>query len=175
MLAGGQAVLHGDGLQVRVVFLLGRIEDDANIHHDVDEQAVLGQERAQVLALWLEPQRQGLPGLNNHRLHRRVAGQVVPALPGGPEEETQVMNAAVCLAGLDQAGVMFGSLPPARVAGVLVQQPQLPAQKAFAPVGPGFALEVPFSLEGIQGEEIGVLESQAIELPGCIIKNLVDL
>ena len=49
--AGSQAVLEGDLGQLFVPALLGGVEDDADVHHDIDEEAVLSQEGAQILRL----------------------------------------------------------------------------------------------------------------------------
>ena len=42
-------------------------------------------------ALFLEAQRQRLSRLNDDFVDRRIASQVIPALPGRPEQEAQIV------------------------------------------------------------------------------------
>ena len=71
------AVAHGDVAQPPVAGLARGVENDPDVHHDVDEQRILGDERAQVLALFLEPQGQRLAGLHQHIVE--CAGSLVSA------------------------------------------------------------------------------------------------
>src|SRR5207244_5918965 len=95
--ARGQAVRLGDAPQRGIRVLLRGVEDDADVHHDVDESALRRHERAQVAALLVEPPREGLPRLDDDLVDCRVAAEVVPALPRGPEEEAQVVHGTIRL------------------------------------------------------------------------------
>ena len=52
-----------------------RVENDADVHHDVDEQRILRHEGAQVRALFAESQRHRAAGLNEHAVEGRVVGR----------------------------------------------------------------------------------------------------
>ena len=80
--AGGHAVGVGFAQEVGVARLLGDVEDDAYIHHDVDKERILGDERTQILAFLFEAHTHRFPRLDDHLVQRRVARQVVPAFPG---------------------------------------------------------------------------------------------
>src|SRR5207302_3924417 len=62
--AGGQAVLVSDAGQVRIPSPRRGMEDDADVHHDVDEEAVEGQEAPQVAAVHVEAQGECAPGVD---------------------------------------------------------------------------------------------------------------
>ena len=77
-----QAVLARDLCQLLVAALLGGIEDDADVHHDINEEAVLRQEGAQVCAFLAEAQSHRLAGGNQNFIEGGVARDVQPALVG---------------------------------------------------------------------------------------------
>ena len=60
----------------------------------------------------VEAQRQRPPGLDDDALDTLIASQIVPALPGRPEEEAEIMNAAIAVARFDEPGVVLGTLTP---------------------------------------------------------------
>ncbi len=152
--ARGQAVLVGDAPQILVAGLEGGVEDDAHVHHDVDEEALVGDEGAQVLALLLEAFGQRLAGLDHDVVGLLIFVDVIPTFPGRPEDEAQIVYAAVGLAMLDQTGVMLGPVQPIDIGGVLIEQPHLAAQKTFTPVGPGLAIVFPLAVLGVHGEVV---------------------
>ena len=92
----------------------GRVEDDRHVHHDVDEQRLRPDERAQVLALLQEPHRQRAAGLDQHVVQPLVAGQLVPGPIRVQEDEAQVVDVAVVLAMLEQPAVVLGPRAPRR-------------------------------------------------------------
>jgi hypothetical protein len=67
---------------------------------------------------------------------RRITGLLVPPAPGRPEQEAEVVDVPVVLALLDVLAVLLRLLPEPGIAGVLGEQPQLPAQETLAPVRP---------------------------------------
>ena len=85
------------------------------------------------------------------------------------------MDGAVGAAGPRSARVVLGPGAPERVAGVLVQQPELPAQKALAPIGPGFAGEIPAAAGGVHREAVGMGFDQALELASGEIEEMGNL
>ena len=135
--------------------LLRGIENDADVHHDVDKQAVFGEEGAQIVPVSLIPQTHGAAGLDDHVVPGLIIRQVIPAFPGGPESETQVMHSAVGLAMFDEVAVVFRLRSPPGIAGMQINQPELPAKETFTPVGPGLSLVHPFTVGGIYGESVG--------------------
>ena len=67
---GRPAVGDGQVVQGLVAGLAGGVEDDRHVHHDVDEQALGRDERAEVSPLGVEPQRQGPPGRDQDLVER---------------------------------------------------------------------------------------------------------
>ena len=108
--AGGQAVAVGGLPQLLVIGLLRRVEDDRHVHHNVDEEALVGDKGAQVVALFLETLGESLAGLDDDRVFLLFAGQVVPAFPGGEEQKAEIVDIEVGLAVFQQAGVVLGLL-----------------------------------------------------------------
>src|SRR5919199_2253237 len=100
--ARGQAVLHRGAPQAGVGCLLGGVEDDADVHHDVDEGALRRDEGAQIAPSLVETQRHRLARLDYNGVDGVIACEIVPALPRGPEEEAQVVHAAIRFAVLDE-------------------------------------------------------------------------
>ena len=81
------------------------------------------------------------------------------------------MDRAVELARFNQPGVVLGAGAPFGIAGVQVEQPQLTAQEALAPVRPGFAGEIPAPAGGVYGETVVVRLDQPAELAGGEVKE----
>ena len=167
-----QTVFHRDVEQLVVSGLKRRVENDPHVRHDVDEQRLRSDERAQVLAFVLEPQRQRTPGLDHHVIEPRLAGEFVPAVIGGQENKTQVMNIAVHFAGFERSAVAFGLLPPLRVARTAMEDPHHAGKEAVAPVRPGFAVVPPAPLLGVHGVEVGVAFDESSHLVLREIKGL---
>ncbi len=162
--AGGQAVPGCNRLKRCVFALLRGVKDNAHIHHNIDEQAVFRQERAHVLPLLFEAQAHCSPGLDQHVVQGRISAQVVPALVGRPKQKAQVMHISIQLTRLDQAAVMLCPCPPFFLPGMLIKQPQLPAQEPLAPVRPALAIQIPLTSTGVHGKLVGVLGHQAVQL-----------
>ena len=157
-----------DAEEVFVAGFLGCIEDDGDIHHDVDEQRLRRDERAQVLSLLHEPHRQSPPRLNQHGLNIRPAGQLQPRKVRAKEDESQVMHVPVMLSVLQQPGVVLRPLPPRRVlwrsqaaAGFPpVELPHHSRQEPAGPIGPQLAAVMPFAAGGIDGKKVWMLLDQ---------------
>jgi len=66
------------------------------------------------------------------------------------------VDVAIVLAVLDVLAVLLRLLAEPPVAGVLGEQPELPAEEALAPVGPGLRVDRPAALLGVEGEPAGV-------------------
>ena len=170
--AGGQGVAHGDIHQARVARLGGRIKNDAHVHHDVDEERILRDEGPQVLAFLLETERHGAARLHDDVLQRALAGQPVPAVVGGHEDEAEVVDVAVHLSRFEGAGIADGLLPPVAAPGAVGglasgEDPHHAGEEPVAPVCPGFAFVLPAPLAGVHGVEIGVAFDQCPDLlPG---------
>ena len=71
--ARGEAVAQRDIPQPPVARFARGVEDDADVHHDVDEDRILGHERSQILAIFLEPHGQRRAGLNDDVFQLRIA------------------------------------------------------------------------------------------------------
>ena len=113
--AGRAAMGLGDAPQLGVAGLVGRVEDDRHVHHDVDEQRFRADERAQVLPALLNRMASVRPAwISTWR--RRSSGQLVPGPIGIEKDEAQVVHVAVVLAMFEQAAVVFG---PVRHAGIV--------------------------------------------------------
>src|SRR5439155_10520348 len=153
---GRQTVFGSNAQKIWIRQLLGRVEDDPRIHHDVDEHAVRCQERAQVAPTLVEAQRQRPPGLDDDALDTLIAGEIVPALPGRPEEEAEIMNAAIALARFDEPGVVLGTLTPPWITGAHGDDREHAADKALTPVRPGFLHVVRSSPGGAEREVVGI-------------------
>src|SRR5262249_4406353 len=137
------------------------------VHHNVDEYAFGRQERAQVTPTLVEAQRQRPPGLDDDALDTLIAGEIVPALPGRPKEEAEIMNTAIALARFDEPGVVLGALTPPRIAGTHGEDPEHAAQKALTPVRPGFLPVAPSSPGCVEREVVGIGCNQVPYLPLC--------
>jgi hypothetical protein len=71
---------------------------------------------------------------------------------------------SVFFAVLDEARVVLGKLTPFRVAGLLVNEPELAAEEAFAPVRLGLTGMLPPPARGVHWEIIGVGLDEAAQL-----------
>src|SRR5204863_4170845 len=85
----GEAVVEGYLTQGVVAGGVGGVEDQSDVHHDVDEQRLRPDERGQVAT---RPAAQGerAAGLDQYVEAVAVAGQVVLAQVGREEEEAEV-------------------------------------------------------------------------------------
>jgi len=167
--ASGQAVAHRDLTQAGIPRLAGGVENDADVHHDVNEQRLFGYERAQVLAFLAEAQREGASRLDDDIPGGGFAGKVVPAAKGGHEDEAEVVHIAVVLARLERLGIAQRLLEPPgcfRTAGrvPLVEDPHHAGQKPVAPAGPGGQIVAPAPPVGVHGVEIGLALDEAANL-----------
>jgi len=54
---------------------------------------------------------------------------------------------------------------------VLVEQPELPTEKSFAPVRPRFAAVFPFAVDGVHRKVIGVCSDEVAQLLAGEIKR----
>ena len=108
----------GDAHQVLVACLFGGVKNDADVHHDVDEDRIFAVKRSQILAFLVEPHGEHLAGADDDVVERFVRpavahGGVVPALVGPVmEDEAQVVNLAIFLTVLKLLRIMLGALPP---------------------------------------------------------------
>ena len=147
---------QGELAKVAVAGLVGRGEDQRHVHHDVDEQRLRTEERAQVPPLGHEPLGQRAARLVDNHPHRRVAGQLVPRPIGVEKDEAQVVYAAVQLPRLQEPRVVFRPGQPSRVAGPPVESPHHPRQKAAGPVCPKRPFVEPFPGTRVNGKIVRV-------------------
>ena len=158
--ARGQAVAQRDVAQPAIARLARGIEDDPDVHHDVDEERILADERAQVLPVLLETQRLGFARLNQRILQLGILRQAIPAVIGGHEDEAQIVNVAIMLA--RRRAEWCSEWPaPARICPAttrcrsphgqvpLVEDPHHSGKKSVAPVGPNLAFVLPFAVGGV--------------------------
>ena len=89
-----------------------RIKNDPDVHHDVDEERILADERAQILPVFLEAQRLGFAGLDQRFFQLGILRQPIPAVIGGHEDEPEVVNVAIVLARRQRSGVASGLFQP---------------------------------------------------------------
>ena len=153
--------------------MLGCVENDSGVHHNVDERAVRCKERAQVTPTLVEAQRQRLPGLDDDALDTLIASEIIPALPGRPEEEAEIMHTAIALARFDEPGVVLGARTPPRIAGANGEDPEYAAQKALTPVRPGFLPVVPSPPGCVEREVVGIGCNQVLYLRLCEVQCLL--
>src|SRR5215211_7634657 len=106
------------------------VEDDPDVHHDVDEQAVGGQEAAQVATLLVEARCKRAAGVDYDVVLRPIAGQLVPAPPRRPEQKAEVVDVAVVLARLEEVAVALSLLAEPWVVCARGEQPQLTGEEA---------------------------------------------
>ncbi len=137
-------MLMGRPQQLRVPQLLGSVEDDSHVHHDIDEEGILGHEGSQVLPLRHEAGAHGPPRRQDDGVHFLVAGKVVPALPSRPEQEAQIVDRAIGLTRFEEARVALGLSAPLIGAGAQVEDPHHAGQESLAPVRPGLTRVDPF-------------------------------
>ncbi len=170
---------EGDFAEPLIRRLARRVKHDPDIHHDIDEQRILADERLDVSTLLLEPGGERLSCLNEHLIQRGILGQPVPAVVRGEEYKAQVVNLGIELPGLQRLRVTLGLLAP--VAGVLrarlgaaVENPHHPRQKAVAPVCPRGTLVFPLSVLRIHRAEAGILLDQFAHLLLRHLKGVVE-
>ncbi len=160
---GSPAVLQGDVAKPGIVGRVGRPEDNADVHHDVDEQRIRSHEGSQVTAL-LPAQRQRSACFDQDVAQALVPGQAVPAQVRGQEEEAEVMDVAIEPARLQWPRVVFRQRAPLGLAGLLVQEPKDAGKKAFAPGRPTLAFAVPAPLHGVHRRVARVSRDNAASL-----------
>ena len=149
------------------------VENDADVHHDVDEQRIFRNEGTQVRALLAEAQRQRAARLNQNGAQGRIGGQRVPAAVGGGEQESEVVHVAVELARLQAPGVPLGRRAPGFVA-ARAQYPHDARQKPVAPVGPRRPVVLPLALLGVDRVEPRIRLRQRADLPLGKLQRLLE-
>ena len=113
-------MLQGDLAQPVVAGGVGRVQDQADVHHHVDEQRLRANKRRQI-ATRLASQCQRAAGLDQRVPAARIAGQVVLAEEGGKEQESEVVDRSVVLPFLQRPRQFTGGVGPPRLARVPVQ------------------------------------------------------
>ena len=83
--AGINAVAIDDVQKVVIAGLLSSVENDSNIHHDVDECAVLGKERPEKSRFFMKAKTHSFSGLNDDIIFVGVASSEKPGSPRVPE------------------------------------------------------------------------------------------
>ena len=146
---------RGQLVQAAIAGLAGGVEDQGDVHHDVDEQALRPDERAKIVSPGVVAQSQRAPGGDQHLAQSLVAGRLEPGQKRVQEDEAQIVNVAVVLAMLQEPGVMLGGPPPLAVAGTIGDEPHHAGVKAPAPVRPELAAMQPASAHGIDREIVG--------------------
>ena len=94
-------MLNCNSPQCIVLSFFGCIEDQSDVHHDVDKQAFRRHKRAEIAPAHLETQGERASSINHNLLLRRVAGHFAPDLPGGKEKKTEIVNSPIRFAMLD--------------------------------------------------------------------------
>ena len=173
ILAGRLAVLLGNVDQMLIIGLQPCHGNDADVHHDVDEDRIRRQEGTQKPARGVEPGGHSLATLNDHLPAGVVPGELPPLLPRRAQYETKIVNLIVVLTLLDELAVPLGAGPPVLAESQLIEQPHLAAQETFAPVGPGFLAMLPAALVGVEREVIGIVPSQPRHLAGGDLEGSV--
>src|SRR5258707_1463893 len=98
---GGQTMLNRNSPQCIVLSFFGCIENQSDVHHNVDKQAFRGHKRAEIAPASLETQGERTSSINHDLLLRRVASHFAPDLPAGKEKETEIVNSPIRFAMLD--------------------------------------------------------------------------
>ncbi len=110
--------------------------------------------------------------MHKHVLEAGLPSQGVPAIVGGEENEAEVVNVVVELAGFERGRVFHGEVEPELLFLVALRRPAVEdphhaGEEAVAPVGPCGAAMFPFPVPGVDGVEAGVGFGQAFDLfPG---------
>src|SRR5262249_10879885 len=152
-------------IKLLVARRLGRPEDEADVHHNVDEERLWAEERSQVAAR-LAPQGERSAGVHQYVAQRRLAGPVIPAQVRGEEQEAEIVNGPVEPPPFQRPAQALGLVAPLRVAGVLVQQPQNAGKEPLAPVGPALAFLSPGAADSVHRRVAGMVGQNAPGL-GC--------
>src|SRR5215218_4928497 len=97
-----EAVLLRFPEQAPVAIPVCGVKDNANVHHDVDETTIWSHEGSKKLSFLIEAQTHGSPGLDDSGFDGFIPGLVEPSLPGGPEDEPEIVNICIVLALFDQ-------------------------------------------------------------------------
>src|ERR1700746_3947495 len=87
--SGGQTMLNRHPPQCIILRCFGRIEDQSDVHHDVDEQAFWRHERTEITPVLLETQGERASSINHDLILGWITGEFVPDLPGWKEKETE--------------------------------------------------------------------------------------
>src|SRR5215207_4275724 len=136
------------------------VEDDADIHHDVDEATLWCHEGPQVLPVLIEPQTHRPASLDHPRLERFIPCPVKPSLPCWPEDKPQVVDTCIVLALFDEQRIVLGSLTPVLIVAASGEDPHHAAEESFAPVRPCLTTVLPLAIFGIEREIIRVITDQ---------------
>src|SRR5262249_51896391 len=160
-----------DLMERLIAGLLGGPEDDADVHHDVDEQRVRPDEGGEVAAL-LPAQRERLSGLDRHLPYVCAAAEVEPAQVGGREKEAQVMHGAVESPRLQGAAERLCRAAPGFVFGVFVEHPQDAGEEALAPVRPALALAAPLAADSVHRGLTGIDVEDASRLAASEVEGV---
>ena len=82
MFARKTGALIRAAVQIGILFLLCSVEDNADVHHDVDKQAFISHERAQVLPFFFETHGERGTRFHDDLIDFPFVCQIVPAFPG---------------------------------------------------------------------------------------------
>src|SRR5947208_3206974 len=102
----------GDAGQLTIASLDRGVENNRHVHHDVDEQRIVANERAQILSFFLESHRERATGLNEHSVQPLIACQFIPRQISAKKNESEVMHVTVVLAVFQESGIMLSSISP---------------------------------------------------------------
>src|ERR1700736_2313430 len=86
--ASRQAMLDAYVEQLLILSLFCRVEDDRDVHHDIDEQAFGSNKGSEIFSPILIAKRQRSPCLDHDLVLHWVMSELVPSLPGREEEKT---------------------------------------------------------------------------------------
>src|SRR4030088_227536 len=100
-----EAMAQGDVAETAIPGLARGMEDNADIHHDVDKQRILGDERAYILPLIVEAVGHRAARINEDLVEVRIAREPIPAVIRGQEDKPEVVRFGVTLAGFERLGV----------------------------------------------------------------------
>src|SRR5262245_4548874 len=164
-------MLDGDRPQRLVVGRVRRPQDDADVHHDVDEQRLRSDERREIAA-HLAAEGERAARIDQNVTQPRIAGEVIPAEIGREEQKAEVVHIAVKAAPLERPAIALRLLAPKRLLRVLVEQTENAGMKAFAAARTALALLAPQALNSVNRVVNRVVYSQPPALLGRKVQRL---
>src|SRR5258707_14620610 len=95
--SSGQTMLNSHAPQCIILRCFGRIEDQSDVHHDVDEQAFWRHERTEIAPVLLETQGERASSINHDLFLNGITGKLLQNLPVGKKKKTEALNVPTVL------------------------------------------------------------------------------